>query len=143
MTYSEKLRDPRWQKKRLEIFERDEWCCQKCFDPESPLAVHHFRYIPGIEPWDYPSKLLITLCEECHSVEYQMMPEAIGSLIEQVKENGFFHDQIQEIASGFNALDNNGAPYISSVIEYFLSTPKVFGMVEKLYFKKISKRAKK
>jgi hypothetical protein len=26
-TYSEKLRDPRWQKKRLQIFERDEFMC--------------------------------------------------------------------------------------------------------------------
>lgn len=30
--YKEKLKDPRWQKKRLQIFERDDWCCQKCGD---------------------------------------------------------------------------------------------------------------
>lgn len=27
-TYAEKLKDPRWQKRRLEIFERDDWTCQ-------------------------------------------------------------------------------------------------------------------
>jgi hypothetical protein len=25
--YSDKLKDPRWQKKRLQIMERDNWCC--------------------------------------------------------------------------------------------------------------------
>ena len=25
MSYSDKLKDPRWQRKRLEIFERDNW----------------------------------------------------------------------------------------------------------------------
>jgi hypothetical protein len=134
MNYSEKLKDPRWQRKRLEILERDNWCCQRCFDSESTLAVHHFRYIPGTEPWDYPAELLITLCEECHTIEYQMMPEEIASLIEQIKEKGFFHDQVNEIAHGFNALRSNGPPYMSSVIEYFLSTADVFKLVEELYF---------
>lgn len=32
MTYSQKLRDPRWQKKRLEILERDSFTCQHCHD---------------------------------------------------------------------------------------------------------------
>ena len=28
--YYRKLRDPRWQKRRLEIFARDDWTCQGC-----------------------------------------------------------------------------------------------------------------
>ena len=32
MGYSEKLKDPRWQKKRLEILERDNFRCQYCGD---------------------------------------------------------------------------------------------------------------
>ncbi len=27
MTYAEQLKDPRWQKRRLEILQRDEWRC--------------------------------------------------------------------------------------------------------------------
>lgn len=38
--YLEKLKDPRWQKRRLEIFQRDEFTCQVCFDTESTLHVH-------------------------------------------------------------------------------------------------------
>lgn len=47
MGYSDKLKDPRWQKKRLEILTRDEWTCQICFDTESTLVVHHQKYKAG------------------------------------------------------------------------------------------------
>ena len=47
MEYAEKLKDPRWQKKRLEILERDAWVCQKCFDTKSTLHVHHRIYNGG------------------------------------------------------------------------------------------------
>lgn len=66
MTYKEQLKDPRWQKKRLEIMERDDWQCQCCYDREEALVVHHKKYIKGRKPWEYPDKLFITLCEDCH-----------------------------------------------------------------------------
>jgi hypothetical protein len=65
MTYSEKLKDPRWQKKRLEILQRDEFRCRNCFDNESELHVHHQVYRK--DPWDCPDHFLVTLCKECHS----------------------------------------------------------------------------
>ena len=65
-TYSEKLKDPRWQKKRLEILERDEWECKACGDKDTTLHVHHIFYIPGKEPWEIPNGLLVTFCERCH-----------------------------------------------------------------------------
>jgi 5-methylcytosine-specific restriction endonuclease McrA len=68
MKYSEKLKDPRWQKKRLEIFERDNFACQLCGDSESTLVVHHFKY-EG-EPWEIDNKYLITYCESCHESEH-------------------------------------------------------------------------
>ena len=68
-TYSDKLKDPRWQKKRLEIMQRDEFMCQCCYDTESMLTVHHKYYIHGKDPWDYPDELLITLCNNCHATE--------------------------------------------------------------------------
>jgi hypothetical protein len=65
-TYAEKLKDPRWQKVRLEILNRDEWRCQVCDDETTCLIVHHKRYVRGREPWEYELRLLITLCEKCH-----------------------------------------------------------------------------
>jgi len=64
--YSEKLRDPRWQKKRLKVLERDYWTCQECGDKTTTLHVHHRKYIKGRNPWEYDDDVLITLCETCH-----------------------------------------------------------------------------
>lgn len=66
MTYAEKLRNPRWQKKRLKIMERDKFKCVECGSGTTTLNVHHIRYIRGKYPWQYPNKLLVTLCEKCH-----------------------------------------------------------------------------
>jgi hypothetical protein len=65
--YSEKLRDPRWQKRRLHILERDEWKCALCWATTETLNVHH-RYYSG-EPWEAPDEALVTLCERCHKGE--------------------------------------------------------------------------
>ena len=67
--YSELLKDPRWQKRRLEILNRDNWTCQICGAKDKMLHVHHTCYEKGKKPWEYPDKILITLCEECHKNE--------------------------------------------------------------------------
>ncbi len=66
MTYSEKLKDPRWQKKRLEILNRDNFSCWYCGDSKSTLHVHHEMYFSGDEPWETPDECLSTVCEDCH-----------------------------------------------------------------------------
>lgn len=69
-SYKDKLLDPRWQKKRLRILERDKWACRCCGDKESTLHVHHVHYDPRAEgPWDYADTSLVTLCAECHDYE--------------------------------------------------------------------------
>lgn len=65
-TYGELLKDPRWQKKRLEIMQRDNFMCQECGDDKSPLAVHHLIYYTNRLPWEYDNDELKTLCEGCH-----------------------------------------------------------------------------
>lgn len=85
--YSEKLKDPRWQKKRLEILQRDEFTCQNCGDKENTLNVHHIAY--SGEPWEAPNNLLITYCEECHKQEEVSVKEASLDLIKELKKNGF------------------------------------------------------
>jgi len=67
-TYSEKLRDPRWQKKRLEVMERDCFACQRCGNSANTLNVHHLIYDKGKAPWDYANDDLTTLCVECHVI---------------------------------------------------------------------------
>lgn len=67
MTYTEKLLDPRWQKKRLKILERDDFTCQSCHDNTNTLHIHHLDYEKGNDPWDYHNEWLLTLCKDCHS----------------------------------------------------------------------------
>lgn len=67
LTYSDLLKDPRWQRKRLEILERAGWECENCGDSESTLHVHHGYYEKGIKPWEYPEHSLCCLCESCHN----------------------------------------------------------------------------
>jgi len=63
--YARALQDPRWQKKRLKIFERDKWRCKKCGDKKTTLHVHHLKYTRKY-PWNEPSVNLITWCSRCH-----------------------------------------------------------------------------
>lgn len=74
MTYSQKLKDPRWQKKRLEVMHRDGWACLDCGNSEATLTVHHCLY-QG-EPWNADVDLLMTLCLECHSTRHELEQEA-------------------------------------------------------------------
>lgn len=74
MTYSEKLKDPRWQRKRLEVMQRDSFACQSCGDESSTLQVHHSYYLPKWMPWQYPEDSLITLCEGCHEEQTSRIP---------------------------------------------------------------------
>lgn len=67
--YSELLRDPRWQKKRLEILQRDDWHCQRCGAKDQTLHVHHCYYGKGKKPWEYENTSLLTLCLDCHEDE--------------------------------------------------------------------------
>lgn len=66
MTYAEKLKNPLWQKKRLEILERDKWKCCFCDDTETNLQVHHLKYSKN--PWGASNDDLVTLCEHCHLI---------------------------------------------------------------------------
>lgn len=92
-TYSEKLLDPRWQKKRLEILNRDQFTCQCCFSTTKTLHVHHLKYHKGKEPWEIENCYLMTLCEECHAVEHDNFKDSTEELIELLKSKGFisFH----------------------------------------------------
>jgi hypothetical protein len=67
-SYAEKLKDPRWQKKKSRIMERDNFTCQLCSDTETTLNVHHLKYDPSGNPWDVEDEFLVTYCYPCHRV---------------------------------------------------------------------------
>jgi len=75
--YSELLKDPRWQKKRLLILERDNWKCTLCKRDNVTLHVHHKSYEYQKNPWEYDDSILITLCESCHTLEENLKHHSI------------------------------------------------------------------
>lgn len=64
--YTELLKHPNWQKKRLEIMHRADFRCEICGDNENMLQVHHLKYRKGAKPWEYGDEELACLCESCH-----------------------------------------------------------------------------
>jgi len=62
----EKYKDPRWQRRRLEIMQNVGFCCEGCGSTSKTLNVHHKLYRKGHEPWEYNDLELMCLCEECH-----------------------------------------------------------------------------
>jgi hypothetical protein len=83
--YSEKLKNPKWQKKRLEIMKRDKFQCKLCGDTETQLHVHHKEYITGNDPWEYNNGQLITLCEKCHGVSESVKKKIPGFELKYLK----------------------------------------------------------
>jgi len=85
MTYAEKLKDPRWQRKRLKILQRDNWSCQYCGSDKHTLHVHHFMYINN--PWDAPDDKLITFCEDCHYIHEKIDRDDFNKILEVIRRH--------------------------------------------------------
>jgi len=62
----EAYKDPRWQRKRLEVMEAAGFRCAHCGDASATLNVHHRYYIQGNKPWEYDDCVFTCLCEPCH-----------------------------------------------------------------------------
>lgn len=118
-SYSEKLRDPKWQKTRLEVMKRDDFSCTSCKDKESTLNVHHCYYEGYKDPWDYPLESLRTLCESCHKYEEDVKANAIDiNLV--LREKGYLSEDILELGRILHYMDRPNFKGFS-VLEYFLT----------------------
>lgn len=86
MNYLEQLQHPKWQKKRLEILNRDNFKCQSCSSEIKSLHVHHFSY--NKNPWDVDNDYLITLCNDCHSDE-EILKLRLFDVFKSISKNSF------------------------------------------------------
>lgn len=82
----EAYRRPEWQRKRLEIMQRDRFECCDCGTEEKTLNVHHAYYKKGKMPWEYPSESLSTLCEDCHE-ERHGQKDLVLSILSQLPQH--------------------------------------------------------
>ncbi len=72
--YARLLTDPRWHRRRLQVLNRDGFSCRACGEGDRALHVHHIGYIRGRAPWDYPTRMLVTLCAPCHHTLHDRAP---------------------------------------------------------------------
>lgn len=88
--YWQLLRDPRWQRKRLEILNRSDFSCDECGATDKTLNVHHKSYKKGAKPWEYEEHELASLCEECHKSRHDIEKEIRSELDARTTEELWF-----------------------------------------------------
>ena len=105
MDYKEQIKHPKWQKKRLEILEENNWTCAACGNTDAQLHVHHTRYEKNKMIWDYSNYKLMAVCNECHK-EIHRIKDSIKEIIDINHTNTYslklIHDIILNI-SKFNS----------------------------------------
>ena len=121
MKYEEQIKSPKWQKKRLEILQRDNFKCCICGSESKTLHVHHLYYEKDKEIWDYPDRCLITLCEDCHDKEHSS-DKKVNFLMEEMKKAG--HTNLEIMALVVNALKNKLC-FDKELISYLLDHPTI------------------
>lgn len=110
LSYYELLKDPRWQRKRLEVMQECRFTCEECDATDKTLNIHHTYYLKDRDPWDYPYHALRCYCEDCHKKHQDMILEiqkAIGALTIPEKQ------QVLEVA---NHLVRTGTPQESNSV---------------------------
>jgi hypothetical protein len=131
--YQQKLRDPRWQKKRLQVLERDGWACQTCQDTTTTLHVHHMCYSKGKDPWEYPMSALQTLCEECHLYETERRPDHEAHLLTALRWCYYDAEDVLHLALAFGYWENMPEPKaIAKAVLWMMKDPAIMReMVER------------
>lgn len=144
MTYAEKLLDPRWQKRRLEIMQAARFECSSCGAADKTLHVHHKFYLKGFEPWDYDDDQLECLCVDCHAMEGKRMAKlaellslASGTDIETII--GYLAASLEIIENidlkgldfGYHFLDGVSAYLLTRTEEDIFEVGRITGVIEK------------
>jgi len=127
MSYADKFLDPRWQKRRLEVLQRDDWSCTYCGDQETTLHVHH-RWYDG-EPWEAPLNALTTLCAECHEVEQRSWRQEGARLLRSLaRDGGMLSENLEELVDAVERVIFTAHPFIVwSAICQAIKNPEVQG----------------
>lgn len=129
--YAESFKDPRWQKLRLETFERDGWACRRCAAKDVELNAHHTYYEFGQPPWSYPPRSIVTYCNDCHETIHASKKGFDRDLSSMFYRLGFSEVDIANIAlilvdaeKTAIALGVNGAQLVKTFIGLSLAAIK-------------------
>ena len=112
--YTDLFKHKRWQKKRLEVLQRDNWKCAHCTmlgsdseEDNSTLHIHHRYYKGKRQPWEYPLESLVTLCAECHEKEEKRLKVIPDQLIQAMREACCGAFEFQTAINSFYELQDN------------------------------------
>jgi len=121
--YYQKLLDPRWQRVKSEVQQRDNFTCRDCSATDRTLHVHHVHYFKG-DPWDTPTEFLLTLCDECHeergSLESDIKMEFARILVQldQSQLISLMSDMLvaqkSDVVNGISLLANSDLEWLAS-----------------------------
>ncbi|MDO9106716.1 MAG: HNH endonuclease signature motif containing protein [Methylovulum sp.] len=100
VSFFAKYKDPRWQRKRLEIMEASDFKCENCGTNDKTLNVHHKSYKKNHAPWEYENYELECLCEDCHSYRHNIK-DRLTSALHDFKTNPNFSERPEEELLGF------------------------------------------
>jgi hypothetical protein len=95
--YSDQLKNPQWQKRRLERLQDANWTCAMCGNKEKQLHVHHKRYVKGRMAWEYADIELSVLCNSCHDKTHAML-DVISDILVHVNLEAFFANLVGHYA---------------------------------------------
>lgn len=139
--YSDKLKNPNWQKKRLEVLSRDNFMCRLCGDTESMLNVHHIYYSPN--PIETENSLLITLCEDCHKTETESLKENAYELIKSLKQSGFMSLSFACLKNVFKDTDRGWAfnEPAFDIIKMAIDDDDIWRELESMFWERLRKKS--
>jgi hypothetical protein len=126
MTYAEKLKDPRWQKRRLEVLKEAGWKCQACEATDKTLHVHHNFYRTRTHPWNYPDHALRVLCEDCHE-RAEGQRRLLAQCIEGLHEGQFSTNTVDAVIGFIKALKMQDAREDVNHAELLQTRPQAWG----------------
>ena len=117
MDYKKQIKSAKWQKKRLEILERDYFTCTNCHDDENQLHVHHTYYESDRMIWEYENESLLTLCNDCHESLHKTKAD-----LKQLIDKNFIYEHdlrsLKLVIDELKGVKHNAIAHLA----YFIST---------------------
>jgi hypothetical protein len=141
MSYQKKLQNPKWQKKRLEILQRDDFKCQSCGADNEELHVHHKWYEYGKDIWDYENECFQTLCHLCHNEIELHLKEILVDIVMDLRKSVIIQPDYTCILNLLNSISYKSEyasynPYqVMDAIDYIV-TNDVIGQIIEMRSKK-------
>lgn len=131
-TYQRKLSHPEWQRKRLEILNRDNFTCQYCEAKDKELHIHHIYYLPNTLPQNYPDDAYTTLCYECHLFEEDELSALGKNIMNLLRNKGANSFQISELMGAIR----ESSEKVSTISQIILSLDDIVGIKYKTSIEK-------